>query len=221
MTLLEQTALDIGGGWTWCKLSLRPESGFSITDFRLFIASGDGSNSYPGDTSKGVDLLATGAEQTRMVTTPILDGGATRNTEDLDVNVNLNDEEFTFFCELEIPTATVHDFGDLFYFAQNDRIEFKGTNGNLSLIFYHSNPQIPFSVSSYERVRLALSLSSNEARFAVSGEVKTETYNGDALGVNNIGIWKGQRNVVLNIYNLSTAPEFFSITDLESLTTVV
>jgi hypothetical protein len=83
LTLIERDISDdLGGGWYRIGLAVHPASGLTVTTLGLELATSDGTVSYPG-SGKSVLFIHAQGEQSREVTTPILDGGAVREADEV------------------------------------------------------------------------------------------------------------------------------------------
>lgn len=224
-TLRQHDIDDLGDGWRWIKGAYSPPTGEEISSFILQTSNADVTRSYDGDGSSGFDFLYGGAEigdaidSGRMVTTPILDGGATRNRDDLDVPLNVNDEEFTVVMEWIINSTEFDDLPNL--------INFDGRNG-----IYYSNTALPTSlevssggqsdnqIQNKGRQRIAVSLTKDEAKIGLNGTVTTNNYNGGALSASTINFSDFVRQAQ-DIVSFGYKPKALSTLDLETLSKVI
>jgi len=89
--VIQHAIQDLGNDWYRCKFVLKPDSSFAAEITQLYLADGTLSKSYDGDGSSGVYLLHAQAEASREVTTPILQGNATRGADEVDYRFDFPD----------------------------------------------------------------------------------------------------------------------------------
>jgi len=224
-TLLEQTIIPLGGDWWYVKLVFLPDPAWATNQFKLRLSNGDGVDTYTGDGSSSILVLAVQLETSRQVTTPILSSGATRNADSVTIDKStLSDEEMTFLVEFDVPSAAASNTARVLNDSSDNRINLLFDTEPYKLRYATSadgelmRPTAEFN--GYERVRVALSVSRTKARMAVNGVSDTTNASPDLLvSPEDLEIASG--TVPINLYNISSAPELLSTTALESLTSVV
>jgi hypothetical protein len=89
--LIDRSLEDLENGWNRIKVSGIPESGSSFDRLFFRIEKDDGTKSYAGDGSSGFNLMHAQVEASREVTTPILDGGAVREADEVNYRFDFPD----------------------------------------------------------------------------------------------------------------------------------
>jgi len=92
VTVISHSIDDLSNGWYRCNFVIKPNSAWAGKSLFLELADGDGSNQYIGDGTSGIFVMHAQAEVSREVTTPILDGNATRGADEVDHRFDFPDK---------------------------------------------------------------------------------------------------------------------------------
>jgi hypothetical protein len=222
---------DIGGGIHRARLIANPTAGASWNAVQLLFADVDGDSTYTGDGRTVAHHYHAQAEGAETVTTPILDGGATRNAESVEIPISdWNDEEGTLLFTFKIHSSTMRGFGWLFSDkGSNDEVVTTGKSGLSSQrlryregVNYNDVAAPTGTLSEFMTQKVAVSIDGVDVRMGVNGTVDV----GRNADVNILSAFtkldiNKRKNWPFDLISLGYQPEALSTTDLETLTTVV
>jgi len=91
-SVIEASIETLENGWHRTKLSINPPSNIRLRKSNIALADADGSVSYDGQGQDAIQILHAQIEESREVTTPILDGSATRGADAVDYRFDFPDK---------------------------------------------------------------------------------------------------------------------------------
>jgi len=217
---------DVGGDWKRIKAVVNPTSSINITDHRLRVTTADGRISYSGNTSRGIYVMNMMSEGNSCITTTILQGGATRNADDLvfDVSDKQNDEEVTYILDF-VWWGQTSNFSKLLFGGGLARLEAQDAKPPTKVNFHDSIGIKAESNQTFtwgDRIKIALSLNDDgDVRFSVNGSTSISSgANTSFLTPSTLELPRND-DAVIDVFEVSLLPEFLSVTDLNSITAIL
>lgn len=199
-TVLEHSLEHWGNDWYFIKLAVNPDSTFYLDTPQLGLSTGDGTSSYPGDTSNGARILSLQAEKGKNATMPIFETDTsngtlqTRNNDLVTIPAitDWNDEEGTWIV----------DFEPRLRYSSNGAVAVLGYDGLINTAVYFADPQdskgeanlgdnnnfiaVTDAIVPYKQNRIVVTFDSDEMIVASDGKSASATHNGNLLENNDI-----------------------------------
>jgi len=214
-------------GWVRCGVTGTFDSNVSMSRLGLGPADANGSESYVGDGSSGVEFLYAGIESGdsgghSCPTSPIFDGIGTRKQDGNSITVpedQYNPQEGTWVATFE-PLASYCNFNNATRTSILNMCNQRDSTSPFSFSHYDGSSLVPgVNVSSFEKSIMALGYDENSYTWAMNGNTRSKSSTTRSQGDRSRTIAEGV--LPLLIHEARYIPERLSDIALESVTTTV